>query len=124
MTCFKILILLTAKIFFTRGAIVSCLHVAVEYLSKFNLVSSNKTKKQLLLPNPVKGLSTITTTTSNKPASTIPDETVKRFCQLMLGEYSSSLYQIMDILLSGHGSFVRETSDCLINFQFCKNSSV
>ena len=123
-TCFKIPILSTEKSFVTHGAIVFRLLVAVEYLSKFNHVSTNKTKKQLPLPNPVKRLSTITTTTSNKRASTIPDVTVKRFCQLMLGEHSSSLYQIMDILLSGQGSFVRETSDYLINFQFCKNSSV
>ena len=123
-TCFKILILPTEKNFITHGAIVSRLHVAVEYLSKFNHVSTNKTKKQLPLPNPAKRLSTITTTTSNKRASTIPDVTVKRFCQLMLGEHSSSLYQIMDIILSGQGSFVRETSDYLINFQFCKNSTV
>ena len=65
------------------------------------LFTTNKTKKQLPLPNPAKRLSTITTTTSNKRASTIPDVTVKRFCQLMLGEHSSSLYQIMDIVLSG-----------------------
>ena len=123
-TCFKILILPTEKDFFTQCAIFSRLHVAVEYLSKFNLVSDNKTKKQLPLPNPVKRLSTITTTTSDKRASTIPDVTVKRFCQLMLGEHSSSLYQNMDILLSGQGSFVRETSDYLIIFQFCKKSSV
>ena len=81
------------------------------------------TKLRKQLPNPVKRLSTITTTTSNKRASTIPDVTVKRFCQLMLGEHSS-FYQIMDILLSGQGSVVRETSDYLINFQFCKNFSV
>ena len=62
------------------------LHVAVEYLSMFNHVSTNKTKKQLPLPNPVKRLSTITTTTSKKRASTILDVTVKRFCQLMLGD--------------------------------------
>ena len=96
----------------------------MEYLSKCNHVSTNKTKKQLPLPNLVKRLSTITTTTSNKRASTIPDVTVKRFCQLMLGEHSCSLYQIMDIILSGQGSFVRETSDYLTNFQFCKNSTV
>ena len=124
MTCFKILILPEEKNFVTHGAIVSRLHVAVEYLSKLNHVLTNKTKKQLPLPNPVKQHSTITTTTSNKRASTIPDVTVKCFCQLMLGEHSSSLYQIMDILLSGQGSFVRETSDYLVNFQFCKNFSV
>ena len=123
-TCFKILILPTEKNFVAHGAIFSRLHVAVEYLSKCNHVSTNKTKKQLPLPNLLKILSTITTNTSNKRASTIPDVTVKRFCQLMLGEHSSSLYQIMDIILSGQGSFVRETSDYLINFQFCKNSTV
>ena len=123
MTCFKILILPTEKNFVTHGAIVSRLHVAVEYLSKFNYVSTNKTKKQLPLLNPLKKLSTITTT-SNKRASTIPNVTVKLFCQLMPGEHSSSPYQIMDIRLSGQGSLVRETSDYLINFQFCKNSSV
>ena len=79
-----------------------------------------KLKKQLPLPNHVKRLSTITTTSSNEHASNIPDVTVKRFCQLMLGEHSCSLYQIMDIFLSGQGSFVRETSDYLINFHFCK----
>ena len=87
-TCFKIFILPTEKNFVTHGAIVSRLHVAVEYLSNFNHVSTNKTKKkQLPLPDPVKILSTITTTTSNKRTSTIPDVTVKRFCHLMLGEH-------------------------------------
>ena len=76
------------------------------------------------MPNPVKRVSSITTTTSNKRTSTIPDVTVKRFCHLMLGEHSPSLYQIMAILSIGQGSFVRETSDYLINFQICKNSSV
>ena len=83
-----------------------------------------KLKKQLPLPNHVKKLSTNTTTTSHKRASTIPDMIVKRFCQLMLDEHSSSVYQIMDIILSGQGSFVRGTSDLLINFQFSKNSTV
>ena len=63
----------------------------------------------------------ISTSTANKRSSTVPDVTIKRFCQLMLGEHSSTLYQIMDILLSGHGSFVRETSNSCITFQFCKN---
>ena len=100
MTCLKILILPTEKNFVTHGAIVSRLHVAVQYLSKFNHVSTNKTKKQLPLPNPMKRLSTISTT-SNKRASTIPDVTVKRFCQLMIGEHSSFLYQIMIYLYVG-----------------------
>ena len=114
-TCFKFLILPTVKNFVTFGAIVPRLHIAVEYLSKSNQPSINKIKKKLPSPS--------ITTTSNKRPSPIPDVTIKRFCQLMLGECSSTLYQIMDILLSGQGSFVRETSDYLINFQFCKNSS-
>ena len=40
-TCFKILILPTEKNFVTHDAIVSRSHVAVEYLSKFNHVSTN-----------------------------------------------------------------------------------
>ena len=122
-TCFKFLILPTEKNFVTFGTIVSRLHIAVEYLSKSNQLLINKIKKQLPSPVCEKVLSTITTT-SNKRPSPIPDVTRKGFCQLMLGEHSSTLYQIMDILLSGQGSFVRETSDYLINFQFCKNSSV
>ena len=47
-TCFKILILLTEKNFVTHCAIVSRLHVAVEYLSKFSLVSTNNTKNSFL----------------------------------------------------------------------------
>ena len=105
-TWFKILILPTEKNFVTHGAIVSHLHVAVEYLSSVIMFQPTNLKKQLPLPSPVKRLSTITTTTSTKRASTIPDLTVKRFCQLMLGEHSSSLYQIMGILLSGQGNFV------------------
>ena len=124
-TCFKFLILPTEKNFVTFGAIISRLHIAVEYLSKSNQLSINKIKKQLPSPVREKVLSEITTTTtSNKRPSPIPDVTIKRFCQLMLGEHSSTLYQIVDILLSGQRSFVRETSDYLINFQFCKNSSV
>ena len=45
-TCFKFLILPTEKNIVTHGAIVSRLHVAVEYLSKFIHVSTNKTKKK------------------------------------------------------------------------------
>ena len=123
-TCFKFLILPTEKNFATFGAIVSRLHIGVEYLSKSNQHSINKIKKQLPSPVREKVLSTITTTTSKKRPSPIPDVTKKRFCQLMLGEHSSTLYQIMDILWSGQGSFVRETSDYLKNFQFCKNSNV
>ena len=46
-TCFKFLILPTEKNFITFGAIVSRLHIAVEYLSKSNQLSINKIKKQL-----------------------------------------------------------------------------
>ena len=98
---FKFLILPTEKNFVTFGAIVSRLHFAVEYLSKSNQLSRNKIKKQLQSPVLEKVFSTITTTTSNKRPSPIPDVTIKRFCQVMLGEHSSSFYQIMDILLSG-----------------------
>ena len=121
-TCFKFLILPTEKNFVTFGDIVSRLHIAVEYLSKSNQLSLNKIKKQLPSTFREKVLSTFTTT-SNKRPSPIPDVTIKRFCQFMLGEHSSTLYQIMDILWSGQGSLVRETSDYLINFQFCKKSS-
>ena len=110
-TCFKFLILPTDKNFVTFGAIVSRLHIAVEYLSKSKQLSKNKIKKQIPSPVREKVLSTITTTTSNKRPSPIPDVTIKRFCQLMLGEHSSTLYQIMDVLLSGQRSLVRETSD-------------
>ena len=44
-TCFKFLIVPKEKNFVTHGAIVSRLHAAVEYLSKVNHVSTNKTKK-------------------------------------------------------------------------------
>ena len=118
--CFKLLIQPTQKDFVKRGAIISRLHVAVEYLSKST--SSSVTKNQKKLPAPLseataKSISTLTIT---KRSSTVPDVTMKR-CQLMLGEHSSTLYQIMDILLSGQGSFVRETSNSFITFQFCKN---
>ena len=83
--CFKFLILPTEKNFVTFGAIVSRLHVAVEYLSKSNQLSISKIEKQLPSPVREKVLSTITPTTSNKRPSTIPDVTIKRFCQLMLG---------------------------------------
>ena len=79
-TCFNFLISAMEKNFVTHGAIASRLHVVVEYLSNFNHVSTIKNKKQLPLPNPVKALSTITTTTSNKRASTIPNATLTQFC--------------------------------------------
>ena len=61
-TCFNFPISAMEKNFVTHGAIASRLHVAIEYLSNFNHVSTIETKKQLPLPNPVKALSTITTT--------------------------------------------------------------
>ena len=120
--CFKLLIQPTQKDFVKRGAIISRLHVAVEYLSK-STSSSSVTKNQKQLPAPLSeaAAKSISTFTANKRSSTVPDVTLKRFCQLMQGEHSSTLYQIMDILLSGHGSFVRETSNSFITFQFCKN---
>ena len=119
--CFKLLIQPTQKDFIKRGTIISRLHVAVEYLSKSNSSSVTKNQKQLPAPLSEAAAKSISTSTANKRSSTVPDVTIKRFCQLMLGEHSSTLYQIMDILLSGHGSFVRETSNSCITFQFCKN---
>ena len=103
--CFKLLIQPTQKDFVKRGAIISRLHVAVEYLSKS---TSSVAKNQKKLPAPLNeaAATSISTFTANKRSSTVPDVTLKRFCQLMLGEHSSTLYQIMDILLSGQGSFV------------------
>ena len=119
--CFKLLIQPTQKDFVKRGAIISRLHVAVEYLSKSTSSAVTKNQKQLPAPLSEATAKSISTFTTNKRSSTVPDVTMKRFCQLMLGEHSSTLYQIMDILLSGHGSFVRETSNSFITFQFCKN---
>ena len=118
--CFKLLIQPTQKDFVKRGAIISRLHVAVEYLSKS---TSSVTKNQKQLPTPLSEATAkfISTFTANKRSSLVPDVTMKRFCQLTIGEQSSTLYQIMDILLSGHGSFVRENSNSFITFQFCKN---
>ena len=119
--CFKLLIQPTQKDFVKRGAIISRLHVAVEYLSK-STSSSSVTRNQKKLPAPsseatVKSNSTLTV---NIRSSRVPDVTMKRFCLLMLGEHSSTLCQIMDILLSDHGSFVRETSNSFIPFNFVK----
>ena len=118
--CFKLLIQPTQKDFVKRGAIISRLHVAVEYLSKS---TSSVTKNEEHLPAPLSESTAKSNSTfsANKRSSTVPDVTLKRFCQLMLGEHSSTLYQIMDILLSVHESFVRETSNSFITFQFCKN---
>ena len=119
--CFKLLIQPTRKDFVKPGAIISRLHVAVEYLSKPTSSSVTKHQKQLPAPLSEATAKSISTSAVNKRFSTVPDVTMKRFCHLMLGEHSSTLYQIMDILLSGHGSFVRETSNSFITFQFCKN---
>ena len=116
--CFKLLIQPTQKDVVKRGAIISRLHVAVEYLSKSTSAAVTKNQKQL--PGPLSEATAKSISKSNS-SSTVPDVTMKRFGQLMLGEHSSTLYQIMDILLSGHGSFVRETSNSFITFQFCKN---
>ena len=95
-TCFKLLILPTQKNFIQRGSITR-LHVAVEYLS--NYPSINKTRKELTTPcsESMIGTSTIATSTSCRH-STVTDVTMRRFSQLMLGEHSASIYQIMDIL--------------------------
>ena len=119
--CFKLLIQPTQKNFVKRGAIISRLHVAVEYLSKSTSAVTKNNQKQLPAPFSEATAKSISTFAANKRSSTVPDVTLKRFCQLMLSEHSSTLYQIMDILLSGHGSFVRETSNSFITFQLCKN---
>ena len=119
--CFKLLMQPTQKDFVKRGTIISRLHVAVEYLSKSTYSSVTRNQKQLPAPLSEATAKSISTFTANKRSSTGPDVTMERFCQLMLGEHSSTLYQIIDILLSGHGSFVRETSNSFITFQFCKN---
>ena len=120
--CFKLLIQPTQKDFFKCGAIISRLQVALEYLSKSTSCSVTNNQKQLPVPLSEATAKSISTSTANKRSSTVPDVTIKRFCQLMLGENSSTLYHIMDFLLSGHGSFVQETSISFITFQFCKNS--
>ena len=122
-TCIKLLILPTQKNFVQRGSIISRLHVAVEYLSMSNYPSINKTKKELPTPCSECMITTtaIATSTSSRH-STVPDVTMRRFCQLILGENYDSIYQIMDILLSGQGSFVRETSNYLLTFQFYKRN--
>ena len=119
--CFKLLIQPTQKDFVKRVAIISRLHVAVEYLSKPTSSSNTKNQKKLPAPLSEATVTSISTFTAKKRSSTVPDVTLKRFCQLMQGEHSSTLYHIMDILLSDHGSFVRETSNSFITFQFCKN---
>ena len=88
--CFKLLIQPTQKDFVKRGAIISRLHVAVEYLSK-STSSSSVTKNQKQLPAPLSEatVKSISTLTANKRSSTVPDVTMKRFCQLMLGEHNS-----------------------------------
>ena len=85
--CFKSLIQPTQKDSVKSGAIISRLHVAVEYLSKS---TSSVTKNQNQLPAPFceAAAKSISTFTLNKRFSTVPDVTLKRFCQLMLGEHS------------------------------------
>ena len=119
--CFKLLIQPTQKNFVKRGAVISRLHVAVEYLSKSTSAVTKNNQKKFPAPLSETTSKSLSTFAANKRSSTLPDVTLKRFCQLMLGEHSSTLYQIMDILLSGHGSFVRETSNSFKTFQLCKN---
>ena len=115
--CFKLLIQPMQEDFVKRGAIILRLHFAVEYLSKS---TSSVTKNQKQLPAPLIDATakSISSFAANKRSSTVSDVTMKQFCQLMLGEHSPALYQI---ILSGQGSFVREASNSFITFQFCKN---
>ena len=124
-TCFKLLVLPTQINFIQRGSIISRLLVAEEYLSKSNHPSDNKTRKELPTPCSESMIAkTAIATSTSGGHSTVPDVTMRRLCQLMLGEHSASIYQITDILLSGQGSFVREISNYLLKFQFCKNPNV
>ena len=114
--CFILLIQPTQKDFVKRGSVISRLHVAVEYLSKSTSSSVTKNQKQLPAPLSEATAKSISTFTANKRSSTVPDVTIKRFCQLVLGEHSSTLYQIMDILLGGHGSFCARILKLFHNF--------
>ena len=121
LTCFRLLILPSQINFFQIGSIISRLHVAVEYLSKSNHSSINKTRKELPTPCSESMIATTANATSTSSRhSTVPDVTMRRFCQLMFGKNCASIYQIMNILQSGQGSFVQETSNYLLKFQFCK----
>ena len=124
MNCFKLHILSRQGNIFTRGAINSRLHAAVEYLLNSNQLSIFKIKKQLPSPSIEKMSPNNTTITSQRLSPTIPDAIFKRFCQLKLGGHPSTLYQFMDMLLCGKVSFVRENSDFHVNFQLCKVSGV
>ena len=86
--CFKLLTQPTQKHFVKRGARISRLHVAVECLSKSTSSSVTKNQKQLPAPLSEATAKSFSVLTANKRSSTVPDVTMKRFCQLMLGEYS------------------------------------
>ena len=88
--CFKLLIQPTQKDFVKRDAIISRLHFAVEYLSKSTSSAVTQNQKQLPAPLSEATAKSINFTT-NKRSSTVPDVTMKRFCQLMLAEHSSTL---------------------------------
>ena len=64
--CFKLLIQPTQKNFVKRGAIISRLHVAVEYLSKSTSSSVTKNQKQLPAPLSQTAPKSISTFTTNK----------------------------------------------------------
>ena len=89
--CFKLLIQPTQIDFVKRGAIISRLHVAVEYLSKSTSSAVTKNPKQLPAPLSEPTAKSISTFTTNKLSSTVPDVTKKRFCQFILIEHSSTL---------------------------------
>ena len=95
------------------------------FRSQIIVQSTKQGKKEL--PTPCSECMIATTaiaTSTSIRHSIVPDVTMTRFCQLMLGEHSASIYQIMDILLSGQGSFVRETLNYLLKFLFYKNANV
>ena len=78
--CFKLLIQPTQKNFVKRGAIISRLHVAVEYLSKSTSSAVTKNQKQLPAPLSEATAKSISTFTTNKRSFSVPDVTMKRFC--------------------------------------------
>ena len=102
--CFKIVIQPMQKDFVKRSATIARLNVAVEYLSK-STFSVTKNQKQFPASLSEATAKSLSTSTANRRSSTVPDVTIERFCQLILVEYSSSLDQIMDILLCGQESF-------------------
>ena len=114
---FKLLILPTQKNSIKSGPIIPRLHVAVDYPLKSNHLSTNKTRKKNVQHHAARAWTQQQQLL--RLLSTVRDETMRRFCQLMLDEHCASIYQIMDILLCDQGIFGRETSSSLPKFHIC-----